>query len=59
MKKFAITLLALLSLLSCAACDSGSSSGGKEPYRSSTATDISSDELQQLIEDAQNSAGQN
>ena len=57
MKKFAITLLALLSLLSFAACDG--SSGGNEPYRSSTATDISSDELQQLIKDAQNSAGQN
>ena len=59
MKKFVLMLLALLTLFSFTACDSGKTSGGKDAYRSSTATDLSSDELQQLIKDAQASSGQN
>ena len=47
---FLMTALLMLSLCAC--------KGGDKPYTSSTATDITSSQIQQMIRDAQNEQNQ-
>lgn len=53
MKKISVLIVSTIMILSLCACN-----GNKKAYQSSTATDITDKQIQQMIEEAARSAGE-